>query len=110
MKEELFECTLRKVAFIRVIKKKWNYADWRFKNGGHIIIGSELWNELENTYLNYCTQQEFEDEIQDLKNKLVYCETILNSNLTSSITKHEYELAKKEYEKELEMLLGNEDE
>lgn len=110
MNEEKFECTLRNVEYVRIIRDGWKYANWKFKNTSKITIGSELWNELENIYLNYCSYIQYEDRIQELKEKIQHCKSIVESEVyTSSARKESLESLKK-YEQELEMLLGNEDE
>lgn len=76
MKKELFELRYKNVVYIREIRENWKYAKWKFKNNAEIIIGSQLWNDLESEYENKSsnfvnnvdsrnTEKELKDEYQD---------------------------------------------
>lgn len=107
---EQFECTLRNVQYVRTMKENWVYASWKFKNTSKITIGSELWNELENIYLNYCSYIQYEDRIEDLKSKIQHCKSIVESEIYTEFARKENLESLKKYEHDLEKLLGNENE
>lgn len=110
MKEEKFECTLRKVEYVRIVREGWKYASWKFKNTSKITIGSELWNELERIYWGFYSHQEYEDVIKELKEKIEHCKNVVESEIYTEFARRQNLESLKKYEHELEMLLGYDDE